>query len=180
MISNAHIGVGIIGREGLHASRVSDYAIAQFSFLRRLLFVHGRECYRRNSFVVIFTFYKNIVLIGPQVAFAYYSYLSAQSIYESTLFEFYNICFTTFVIIWFAIADKEYSLTKLEQDGRYYIQGIEGKCFSVKKFWTWNIYGIIEGVLFLIFFANILKIPIENGQIKELGNIGILLYKLRI
>ena len=33
MISSAHIGIGIIGREGLQASKVSDYAISQFSFL---------------------------------------------------------------------------------------------------------------------------------------------------
>ncbi len=32
MISTAHIGIGIIGREGLQAAKVSDYAIGQFHF----------------------------------------------------------------------------------------------------------------------------------------------------
>ncbi len=64
MITTANIGVGILGKEGLQAAKVSDYAIANFSFLRRLLFVHGRECYRKNSFLVIYTYYKNIIIIG--------------------------------------------------------------------------------------------------------------------
>lgn len=41
MIQMAHIGVGISGREGRQAVMASDFAIAQFRFLQRLLFVHG-------------------------------------------------------------------------------------------------------------------------------------------
>lgn len=41
MIQKAHIGVGISGNEGLQAANNSDFAIAQFRFLKRLLFVHG-------------------------------------------------------------------------------------------------------------------------------------------
>ena len=42
MIQTAHIGVGIFGEEGLQAVNNSDFAIGQFRYLRRLLFVHGR------------------------------------------------------------------------------------------------------------------------------------------
>ena len=48
MIQAAHVGVGISGREGLQAARVADYSIAQFRFLQRLLFVHGRWIYART------------------------------------------------------------------------------------------------------------------------------------
>ncbi|KAI9922041.1 hypothetical protein PsorP6_000263 [Peronosclerospora sorghi] len=47
MIHTAHIGVGICGQEGAQAVNASDYALAQFRFLQRLLFVHGRWAYRR-------------------------------------------------------------------------------------------------------------------------------------
>jgi magnesium-transporting ATPase (P-type) len=33
MIIEAHVGVGIAGHEGKQATRASDYAIAQFSYL---------------------------------------------------------------------------------------------------------------------------------------------------
>ena len=49
MIKAGHIGVGIIGKEGRQAVNNSDFAIARFRFIRRLLLVHGRENYRRLS-----------------------------------------------------------------------------------------------------------------------------------
>ena len=41
MIMEAHIGVGIRGKEGTQAVRSADYAISQFRFLKRLLLTHG-------------------------------------------------------------------------------------------------------------------------------------------
>ena len=66
MITAADVGIGIIGREGKQAARASDYAIGQFSFLKNLMFVHGREAYRKNSFVVCYNFYKNTLFVMPQ------------------------------------------------------------------------------------------------------------------
>jgi phospholipid-translocating ATPase len=48
MIQEAHVGIGITGREGLQAARTSDYSIAQFRFLTKLLLVHGRWNYIRT------------------------------------------------------------------------------------------------------------------------------------
>lgn len=48
----AQIGVGISGKEGRQAVNSSDFAIAQFRFLERLLLVHGRWNYRRISKVL--------------------------------------------------------------------------------------------------------------------------------
>jgi len=48
--SAAHIGVGISGQEGMQAVLASDYSIAQFKFLERLLLVHGRWSYYRWDF----------------------------------------------------------------------------------------------------------------------------------
>jgi phospholipid-transporting ATPase len=63
MILKAHVGVGILGKEGTQAARCADYAIGQFKFLKRLLFVHGREAYRRNSLLLLYNFYKNFLYI---------------------------------------------------------------------------------------------------------------------
>ena len=52
MIMEANIGVGINGKEGTQAVRSADYAIGQFRFLQRLLFIHGRLGYRRISFFI--------------------------------------------------------------------------------------------------------------------------------
>ena len=39
----------------------SDYAVAQFRFLKRLLLVHGRYSYTRNTTLVLYFFYKGFV-----------------------------------------------------------------------------------------------------------------------
>lgn len=52
MIMEAHIGVGIKGKEGAQAARCADYAIGDFKSLKTLLFVHGRWGYRRISLFI--------------------------------------------------------------------------------------------------------------------------------
>ena len=42
MIKTADVGIGIFGKEGYQAVNASDYAIAEFQYLRRLMFIHGR------------------------------------------------------------------------------------------------------------------------------------------
>mmetsp|Transcript_27630 Transcript_27630/g.20045 ORF Transcript_27630/g.20045 Transcript_27630/m.20045 type:complete len:148 (+) Transcript_27630:2261-2704(+) len=76
MINEAHIGVGIAGKEGMQAARSSDFAISQFSFLKPLLFIHGRECYRRNAFMVCYIFYKNILYVTVEYFFGFASSFS--------------------------------------------------------------------------------------------------------
>lgn len=70
MIMEAHIGVGVRGKEGTQAVRSADYAVSQFFYLHRLLLVHGRWGYRRVSWLVCYYFYKNIVLVFAELPFA--------------------------------------------------------------------------------------------------------------
>lgn len=63
MIQEAHVGVGITGKEGLQAARVSDYSMAQFRFLLKFLLVHGRWNYVRVCKYTVATFWKVIELM---------------------------------------------------------------------------------------------------------------------
>lgn len=63
MITEADVGCGIQGHEGKQAARASDFAFGQFKMLKPLLMMHGRENYRRNSDLVCWTFYKNMLYI---------------------------------------------------------------------------------------------------------------------
>ena len=58
MIKEAHIGLGIYGKEGRNAARSADFAMAKFKFVKRLLLVHGFLYYTRASLVVQYFFYK--------------------------------------------------------------------------------------------------------------------------
>jgi phospholipid-translocating ATPase len=61
MIQEANVGIGISGVEGRQAVMASDYAIAQFRYLRKLLLVHGRWSYLRTSEMIMGFFFKNVV-----------------------------------------------------------------------------------------------------------------------
>ena len=61
MIQEAHVGIGIMGKEGSQAARSSDYSIAQFRFLLKLLLVHGRWNYIRTCKYTVGTFWKEVV-----------------------------------------------------------------------------------------------------------------------
>jgi phospholipid-translocating ATPase len=72
MIQEADIGIGISGKEGLQAVMASDYGIAQFRFLSKLLLVHGRWAYVRCAELVLGFFYKNIVWLLINFWFQFY------------------------------------------------------------------------------------------------------------
>ena len=86
MITQAHVGIGIEGLEGMQAARSSDFAISQFKFLRPLLFYHGREGYRRNAILANYMFYKNQLFVLPQYWFGFCSAFSGQTLYEAIIY----------------------------------------------------------------------------------------------
>ena len=58
MIQEAHVGIGIFGKEGRNAARSADFAFAKFKFLKRLLLVHGYLYYTRAGYLIQYFFYK--------------------------------------------------------------------------------------------------------------------------
>lgn len=67
MIQEAHVGLGIVGKEGRQAARCADYAFANFSMLKKILLVHGHYYTQRLSLLVLYFFYKNIIFMLIQV-----------------------------------------------------------------------------------------------------------------
>lgn len=64
MIQMADVGVGICGQEGMQAVMASDFAIAKFRILEKLLLVHGHLNYDRLARLIIYFFYKNAVILS--------------------------------------------------------------------------------------------------------------------
>lgn len=77
MIREAHVGIGLYGNEGSLASQSADFAIAEFRFLWRLIFWHGATAYMRNSELVLYFVYKNLLFTLPHVMFCHYNLFSA-------------------------------------------------------------------------------------------------------
>ncbi|KAE8736526.1 hypothetical protein FOCC_FOCC018020 [Frankliniella occidentalis] len=81
MIQEAHVGLGLMGKEGRQAERCSDFAVARFRFVQRALLVHGHWYYYRLAILVHYFFYKNVVFVLPQFYFIIFTAFSPQAIH---------------------------------------------------------------------------------------------------
>ncbi|KAJ5807467.1 hypothetical protein N7447_010923 [Penicillium robsamsonii] len=82
MIQEANVGIGIADKEGLQAARVSDYLIAEFRFLVKLLLVYGRWNYIRICKFTLATFWKEVVFYTTQTLYQRPNGYTGASLYE--------------------------------------------------------------------------------------------------
>eukprot|EP01038_Epipyxis_sp_PR26KG_P007214 gene7214-9844_t len=122
MIQEAHIGVGISGKEGRQAVNSSDFSFAQFRYLKRLLLVHGRLDYRRLCKVVLYCFYKNVVLTLVLFLYSFVSAYGGQSLFEDNIYTMYNLVLALPVIC-FGIFDRDLSEETLLKYNFFYLTG---------------------------------------------------------
>jgi magnesium-transporting ATPase (P-type) len=105
MIQEAHIGIGISGKEGQQAVNASDFAIAQFRFLQDLTLIHGRWNFMRLSVVVLFSFYKNAVMAGVLIAYTSQSLFSGTPLFDEWIIAMLNFV-ANFPILFLGMFDR--------------------------------------------------------------------------
>ncbi|KAJ7519907.1 hypothetical protein O6H91_20G059900 [Diphasiastrum complanatum] len=143
MIQEAHVGVGISGREGLQAARASDFSIGKFRFLKRLILVHGRYSYNRTAF------------------------LSQYSIYKSLLICFIQI----FIPVMVNVLDKDLSESTVLQHPQilYYCQG--GRLLNPSTFAGWFGKSLFHATI--VFLVTIHVYANEKSEIEELSIVAL-------
>ncbi|CAG9315183.1 unnamed protein product [Blepharisma stoltei] len=170
MILEAHVGIGIYGEEGMQAVQASDYAIGEFKYLWELLLVHGRFNYIRESEMIMYFFYKNLVFTIPQFFFAFYCAYSGQTVYDDWYISLYNTIFTALPLMVKALFEKDIVVpqrTESQASGgdllaiRKYLPLLycDGRCnrvFTNKNFLWWMFLGFFHSSI--IFFIPLLAI----------------------
>ncbi|XP_045479978.1 probable phospholipid-transporting ATPase IA isoform X7 [Harmonia axyridis] len=147
MIQKAHVGVGISGMEGLQAACASDYSIAQFRFLLRLLLVHGSWNYSRMCKLILYSFYKNICLYVIELWYAIYSGWSGQILFEQWSIGMYNVLFTALPPLAMGLFDKPCNDDKMLLYPKLYRPSQLGQLFNVRVFWVWVFNGLAHSAL---------------------------------
>eukprot|EP00891_Asterochloris_glomerata_P006425 jgi/Astpho2/6425/e_gw1.00093.28.1_t len=179
MIQAAHIGVGISGREGRAAVLASDFAFAQFQYLTRLLLVHGRWSYKRNSEVVMYAFYKNFAYCLPNCFFAVLSGFSAQPLYTSAIIATFNVLWTAWPTIAFAALEQatDVSAKNVMAHPQLYMETMN---MDRRRFFAllsrWLLEGLWHGLV--CFFAPLLALgrPRRDGTVDGLPTYGVATY----
>ena len=138
MIQEAHVGIGITGKEGLQAARTSDYSIAQFRFLSKLLLVHGRWNYIRTCKYTLGTFWKEMLFYLTQALFQRYAGYTGTSLYESWSLSMFNTLFTSLPVIFMGIFEKDLSAnTLLAVPELYHSLGPRNAGFNISLYLGW-------------------------------------------
>ncbi|XP_036410525.1 probable phospholipid-transporting ATPase IF isoform X1 [Megalops cyprinoides] len=165
MIQEANVGIGIMGKEGRQAVRNSDYAIARFKFLTRLLLVHGHFYYVRISTLVQYFFYKNVCFITPQFLYQFFCLFSQQTLYDSVYLTLYNICFTSLPVLVYSLFEQLVHPHVLQSKPILYRDISKNAYLSFKTFLYWTLLGFCHA---FVFFFGPFILMVEDSSI--LGN----------
>jgi len=125
----------------------SDYAIAQFRYLRDLLLIHGAWDYRRISVLILYSFYKNIMFSMPGIWFSFYSGFSGVLFYDQFSGSMFNVAFTCFPVLLTAVFDRPYSKEIARLCPELYANGPENGSFNIKIFAFWAFQGMIHSMI---------------------------------
>ncbi|KAJ4973352.1 hypothetical protein NE237_006526 [Protea cynaroides] len=178
MLQEADIGVGISGVEGMQAVMSSDFAIARFQYLERLLLVHGHWCYRRISSMICYFFYKNLTFGITLFLFEAYASFSGQAAYNDWFLSLYNVFFTSLPVIALGVFDQDVSARFCLKFPLLYQEGVQNVLFSRLRIFSWMFNGVCSGII--IFFLCTKALGLEafrkGGEVVGLEVLGATMY----
>ncbi|KAL1388095.1 phospholipid-translocating P-type ATPase [Phyllosticta capitalensis] len=147
MIQEAHVGIGITGKEGLQAARVSDYSMAQFRFLTKLLLVHGRWNYNRVCKYTVSTFWKEFLFYLTQALYQRWVGYTGTSLYESWSLSMFNTLFTSLPVIILGIFEQDLMPSTLLAVPELYTKGQRNGGFNFKVYLGWMFMASSEAMV---------------------------------
>ena len=161
MIQEAHVGIGISGKEGQQAVNASDFAIAQFRFLETLVLIHGRWNFMRLSVVMMFSFYKNAVMAGCLVAY------NSETIFSGTpLFDEWIIAVLNFVaglpIMVIGFFDRCLSKDYVRRNPETYQPSRQNELLTLRVFLRWVILAL--GHIFCLYYGTLPQLTMAGGM----------------
>ncbi|CAL0332437.1 unnamed protein product [Lupinus luteus] len=176
MIQEADIGVGISGVEGMQAVMASDFSIAQFRFLERLLVVHGHWCYKRIALMICYFFYKNIAFGLTIFYFEAYTGFSGQSNYEDWYMILFNVVLTSLPVISLGVFEQDVPSEVCLQFPALYQQGPKNLFFDWYRILGWMGNGLYTSLItfflvIIIFYDQAFRLDGQSADMDAVGTI---------
>ncbi|KAJ2072233.1 phospholipid transporting ATPase [Coemansia sp. S155-1] len=179
MIQEADVGIGISGEEGLQAVMASDYSIAQFRFLQKLLLVHGRWAYLRITSMVLNFFYKNVVFTVSLFWFQLFCQWSVANFFDYTLIMLYNMLYTSLPPGVLGVFDQDLPAVMGMVVPQLYKRGIYKLEYSMARFWMYIVDGLYQSaaITFLVvytyyFSAASQRNGLDSANRDDIGTVG--------
>ncbi|KAL2810880.1 hypothetical protein BJX63DRAFT_300236 [Aspergillus granulosus] len=147
MIQEADIGIGIAGKEGLEAARISDYSIGQFRFLVKLLLVHGHWNYVRICKYTLGTFWKEVIFYTTQALYQHSNGYTGTSLYEPWGLSMFNTLFTSISVMLLGIFTQDLSASTLLAFPEIYQTGQRNQYFNIPIYLGWTVMAFAEALM---------------------------------
>lgn len=177
MLNAAHVGIGIMGKEGRQAAAAADIAIHKFYHLQRLILIHGRYAAYRSSWLMQFCFYKAIMLVVIQFGYMFWNGFSAISFIGNFNLVFYNIVFTLLPVIIF-LFDKDIDESFVYMHPYIYVESRKHTFCNPRTFFWWIVRALYQGLCILIAvqfsctsdnLSNVDGIPISKNETQQIA-----------
>lgn len=155
MIQVADVGVGISGQEGMQAVMASDFALPRFSYLQKLLLVHGHWCYSRLANMILYFFYKNAMFVALIFWYQFYCGFSGSAMIDQWYLIFFNLMFSAFPQLITGTLDKDVSAETLQRLPQLYRSGQHSEEYKPYMFWMNMIDAFYQSLVcfFIPYFA---------------------------
>ncbi|XP_066489011.1 phospholipid-transporting ATPase VD [Tiliqua scincoides] len=147
MIQVANVGIGIAGQEGMQAVLVSDFAITQFSHLKKLLFVHGHWCYTRLANMVLYFFYKNLVYVNLLFWYQFFCGFSGTPMTDYWSLILFNLLYTSVPPVIYGVLDQDVPAEVLMYQPELYKSGQRSEPYVSSTFWINMIDGFYQSIV---------------------------------
>jgi phospholipid-translocating P-type ATPase (flippase) len=176
MIQEANVGIGISGKEGLQAVLSSDFSMARFRYLKKLLLVHGHWCYSRLANMMLYFFYKNMTYVLLLFWFQLYNGFSGSNPVDGVNLLIYNLIYTSVPIGVTASIDQDLPPHVLLDKPDLYKQGRCSRIYTRWKFWLSIIEAIYQSLaIFFITYGTFYRSPIGMAEFGFVINIAAVL-----
>ncbi len=149
MIQEAHVGIGLVGKEGKQASLAADYSITKFKHLNLLILWFGRLSYKNTAIISQFVIHRGLIISFIQFIFSVLFYFSSIPIYNGILVSGYSSVFTALPVI-SLLLDKDTDISNVMKFPPLYKELQKGRELSVKSFLMWFFKSIFQSAVIMI------------------------------
>nr|BAN65726.1 phospholipid-translocating P-type ATPase, putative [Babesia bovis] len=149
MITEADVGIGIVGKEGLQASLSADYSIHRFHYIKRIILWHGRNSYKSSASLTHFIIHRGMIIAVMQGLFSAMYFYMPLAFFQGWL----QIGFSTYYTmlpLYSLVLDYEMEESVVFLFPELYQTLHTGRVMSVKTFLIWVWISVFQGAILML------------------------------
>ena len=163
MLVEAHLGVAIFRQCSYNLCKFSDYYVQKFKDIKLLMFYYGRECYRRNSKLMLYMFFKNILFTLSTFWAGALNFFSGIILKPTLVTNSFALILTAFPMVLYGIYDKIFTKDEMLFSPLFYETGKKRLYFNGKIF----LFEIVMGIIFSCYLTLVCLLLFDWGNYKE-------------